>query len=118
MNSRWILTNIERPNLYFLKPQKILIKSQLNLRFVYIAIKLLVIKNLYHFQTFCSYCLGAHDRYLLPANTSLGVLNYKGRYFAFSSKEAADVFASDPEKYTNYKFPGKQCDVFLGTFLW
>lgn len=51
------------------------------------------------FKTFCSYCLGAHDRYLLPANTSLGVLHYKGRYFAFSSKEAADVFASDPEKY-------------------
>jgi len=47
---------------------------------------------------FCSYCLGAHDRYLLPANSSLGVLHYKGRYFAFSSREAADAFAADPEK--------------------
>ena len=60
--------------------------------------------SVYHaaFQAFCSYCLGAHDRYLLPANTSLGVLHYKGRYFAFSSKEAADVFAGDPEKCVNY----------------
>jgi len=55
------------------------------------------------FQSFCSYCLGAHDRYLLPANTSLGVLHHKGQYFAFSSKEAADVFANDPEKYLNHK---------------
>ncbi|XP_065882314.1 cilia- and flagella-associated protein 206-like isoform X2 [Dysidea avara] len=51
------------------------------------------------FKTFCCYCLGAHDRYLLPANTSLGVLHYKGRYFTFSSREAADAFAADPEKY-------------------
>lgn len=39
-----------------------------------------------------------HDRLLLPANPDIGVLRHNGRYFAFSSKEAADSFATNPDQ--------------------
>ena len=41
--------------------------------------------------------LTVHDRFLLPANPSIGVLHHRGKYYGFSSKEAADEFAGNPE---------------------
>lgn len=49
-------------------------------------------------QGFCGYAFTVHDRFLLPANPDIGVLHHKGKYFAFSSKEAADNFAVDPDE--------------------
>ena len=41
--------------------------------------------------------LTVHDRFLLPANPSIGVLHHRGKYYGFSNKEAADDFAGNPE---------------------
>ena len=41
--------------------------------------------------------LTVHDRFLLPANLSIGVLHHRGKYYGFSSKGAADKFAGNPE---------------------
>lgn len=49
-------------------------------------------------QGYCGYAFTIHDRFLLPANPDIGVLHHKGKYFAFSSKEAADNFAADPDE--------------------
>ena len=49
------------------------------------------------FRGFCGYMLTAGDRLLVPAIHGVGVLHYKGRYFGFSSKEAGEAFASNPE---------------------
>ena len=49
------------------------------------------------FRGFCGYMLTAGDRILVPAVPNVGVLHYKGRYFGFSSKEAGDAFASNPD---------------------
>ena len=49
-------------------------------------------------QGYCGYAFTVHDRFLLPANPDIGVLHHKGKYFAFSSKEAADNFAADPDE--------------------
>lgn len=51
----------------------------------------------YLLQGFCGYTLTVNDRFLLQANPTIGVLYYRGKYFAFSSREAADNFASNPE---------------------
>ncbi|KAL5510723.1 hypothetical protein EMCRGX_G006320 [Ephydatia muelleri] len=48
---------------------------------------------------YCIYSLSAYDGLLLPANSSIGVLHYKGRYYAFSNKAAADGFAENPESH-------------------
>ena len=48
-------------------------------------------------QGYCGYVLTVHDRFLLPANPSIGVLHHRGKYYGFSSKEAADDFAGNPE---------------------
>ena len=49
-------------------------------------------------QGYCGYAFTVHDRLLLPANPNIGVLHHKGKYFAFSSKKAADNFATDPDE--------------------
>lgn len=49
------------------------------------------------FRGFCGYLLTAGDRILVPAVPGIGVLYHKGRYFGFSSKDAADAFASNPD---------------------
>ena len=51
-----------------------------------------------HFQGYCGYAFTVHDRFLLPANPDIGVLHHKGKYFAFSSKEAAGTFATNPDQ--------------------
>ena len=50
------------------------------------------------FQGFCGYELTVNDTLLLPGVPDIGVLEHKGRFYAFSSKEAADNFASSPDK--------------------
>ena len=50
------------------------------------------------FRGYCGYHLTVHDRLLIPSVPALGVLNHKGRYYGFYSKEAADAFASNPDK--------------------
>ena len=49
-------------------------------------------------QGYCAYSLAAYDGLLLQANPSIGVLHYKGRYYGFSNKAAADAFAENPER--------------------
>lgn len=39
-----------------------------------------------------------YDRFLLPANPNVGVLHHKGKYYAFSGKEAAMKFAENPDE--------------------
>lgn len=51
------------------------------------------------FKGYCGYTLAVHDRFLLPGHPQLGLLHYRGKYFAFSSQEAALAFASNPEKF-------------------
>jgi len=38
-----------------------------------------------------------HDCLLVPANPNIGVLHHRAKYYAFSSKEAADGFAGNPD---------------------
>jgi len=35
----------------------------------------------------------------MPSNPEIGVLHYKDHYYAFSSKEAAEEFAVEPDMY-------------------
>ena len=58
---------------------------------------LLLILHSMYLQGYCGYMLAVHDRFLLPANPQLGLLHHRGKYYAFSSKEAADGFVSNPE---------------------
>nr|XP_060608988.1 cilia- and flagella-associated protein 206 [Anolis sagrei ordinatus] len=51
------------------------------------------------FHGFCAYTFAVKDGLLLPGNPSIGVLKYKEKLYAFSSKEAAYKFAENPEKY-------------------
>ncbi|XP_062502571.1 cilia- and flagella-associated protein 206-like [Corticium candelabrum] len=48
---------------------------------------------------FCSYSLAAHDRLLLPSSKEFGVLHYKGKFYCFSSPQAAEMFAANPDRY-------------------
>lgn len=51
------------------------------------------------FKGYCGYTLVVHDRFLLPANPQLGVLHHRGKYYAFSNKEAAYGFIGNPEGF-------------------
>ena len=42
--------------------------------------------------------VGVHNGVIVPGNPSIGVLQYRGKYYAFSNREAADAFANEPEK--------------------
>ncbi|XP_065828631.1 cilia- and flagella-associated protein 206-like [Oscarella lobularis] len=53
----------------------------------------------FEYKGFCSFSVAAYDRLLLPSNPNIGVLRYKEKYYCFSSKEAAEKFASNPELY-------------------
>jgi len=48
-------------------------------------------------QGYCGFMFTVHDRLLVPANPNIGVLHHRGKYYAFSSKEAADGFAGNPD---------------------
>ncbi|XP_061479269.1 cilia- and flagella-associated protein 206 [Rhineura floridana] len=54
---------------------------------------------LIQYHGFCAYSFAMKDGLLLPANPSIGVLKFKEKYYAFSSKEAAYTFSQNPEKY-------------------
>ena len=49
-------------------------------------------------QGYCGYMLAVHDRFLLPANPNLGLVHHRGKYYAFSTTDAALAFARNPEK--------------------
>jgi hypothetical protein len=51
------------------------------------------------FKGYCGYTLSVHDRFLLPANPRLGLLHHRGKYYAFSTPEAAFAFSKTPEKF-------------------
>ncbi len=48
-------------------------------------------------QGYCGFNFAVHDRFLLPGDPSIGVLQHRGMYYTFNSKEAADAFASSPD---------------------
>uniref|UniRef100_A0A8D0DW11 Cilia- and flagella-associated protein 206 n=1 Tax=Salvator merianae TaxID=96440 RepID=A0A8D0DW11_SALMN len=54
---------------------------------------------LIQYHGFCAYSFAVKDGLLLPGNPSIGILKYREKYYAFSSKEAAYTFAENPEKY-------------------
>ena len=49
-------------------------------------------------RAYCGYAFTVYDRFLLPANPNIGILHHKGKYYAFSSKEAATIFAENPDE--------------------
>lgn len=57
-----------------------------------------LIKDCFALQGYCAWTIVKHDRVLIPGNPDIGILQYKDRYFAFSSKEAAEYFVKDPDK--------------------
>eukprot|EP00731_Ephydatia_muelleri_P037741 Em0550g4a len=62
---------------------------------------------------YCAYSLAAYDGLLLQANPSIGVLHYKGRYYGFSNKAAADAFAENPESYLSMAVECSKCSPEL-----
>uniref|UniRef100_A0A3B3X427 Cilia- and flagella-associated protein 206 n=1 Tax=Poecilia mexicana TaxID=48701 RepID=A0A3B3X427_9TELE len=51
------------------------------------------------YNGFCGYMFVKRDGLLLPGNPSIGVLEHKERFYAFSSREAALAFASSPDDF-------------------
>ncbi|XP_010160107.1 PREDICTED: UPF0704 protein C6orf165 homolog, partial [Eurypyga helias] len=53
---------------------------------------------LIQYHSFCAYAIGVKGL-TLPGNPAIGILKHKQRCYVFSSKEAAYIFAQDPDKY-------------------
>ncbi|NXX93073.1 CF206 protein, partial [Centropus bengalensis] len=53
---------------------------------------------LIEYRGFCAHTIGVKG-FPLPGNPAIGILKHKERYYAFSSKEAACLFAQDPDKF-------------------
>ncbi|XP_063237820.1 cilia- and flagella-associated protein 206 isoform X2 [Bacillus rossius redtenbacheri] len=51
------------------------------------------------YQGFCPWVLAKGRGALVPANQNIGVVSWQGKYYAFSSPEAAYEFDKDPEYY-------------------
>lgn len=51
------------------------------------------------FQGFCSHHLTANNGLLIPSVRNIGILQHKGRFYGFSSREAADSFIKSPDRY-------------------
>uniref|UniRef100_A0A3B5KV81 Cilia- and flagella-associated protein 206 n=1 Tax=Xiphophorus couchianus TaxID=32473 RepID=A0A3B5KV81_9TELE len=51
------------------------------------------------YNGFCGYMFVNRDGLLLPGNPSIGILEHKERFYAFSSREAALAFASSPDDF-------------------
>ncbi|XP_068135495.1 cilia- and flagella-associated protein 206 isoform X2 [Hyperolius riggenbachi] len=51
------------------------------------------------YHGFCGFTIAAKDGLLLPGNPSIGILKHRERYYVFCSKEAASMFAQDPDHY-------------------
>ncbi|XP_066461253.1 cilia- and flagella-associated protein 206 [Eleutherodactylus coqui] len=62
------------------------------------------------YHGFCGFILATRDALLLPGNPGIGILKHRERYYIFSSKEAAYMFAQDPDHYiTLIGEKAKQC---------
>ncbi|NXC94237.1 CF206 protein, partial [Certhia familiaris] len=53
---------------------------------------------LIQYHGFCAHSIGVKG-ITLPGNPAIGVLKHKGKYYVFSSKQAAYIFAQDPDKF-------------------
>ncbi|NWH61841.1 CF206 protein, partial [Geococcyx californianus] len=53
---------------------------------------------LIEYHGFCAHAIGVKG-FPLPGNPAIGILKHKERYYVFSSKEAAYIFAQDPDKF-------------------
>jgi hypothetical protein len=53
----------------------------------------------FEYRGFCSYSIAVFDRLLLPSNPHIGVFLHRERYYCFSSKQAAEAFAANPDSY-------------------
>ncbi|XP_056199200.1 cilia- and flagella-associated protein 206 [Falco biarmicus] len=53
---------------------------------------------LIQYHGFCAHAIGVKGL-TLPGNPAIGILKHKERCYVFSSKEAAYIFAQDPEKF-------------------
>ncbi|NWS69385.1 CF206 protein, partial [Crotophaga sulcirostris] len=53
---------------------------------------------LIEYHGFCAHAIGVKGL-PLPGNPAIGILKYKERCYVFSSKEAAYIFAQDPDKF-------------------
>ncbi|NWH87974.1 CF206 protein, partial [Aegithalos caudatus] len=53
---------------------------------------------LIQYHGFCAHSIGVKG-ITLPGNPTIGILKHKEKYYVFSSKEAAYIFAQDPDKF-------------------
>ncbi|XP_015476251.1 cilia- and flagella-associated protein 206 isoform X3 [Parus major] len=53
---------------------------------------------LIQYHGFCAYSIGVKC-ITLPGNPAIGILKHKAKYYVFSSKETAYIFAQDPDKF-------------------
>ncbi|CAH1782884.1 unnamed protein product [Owenia fusiformis] len=51
------------------------------------------------YKGYCGFALVKFDRLLLPSNPEIGVLRHKDRYYAFSSRKAAEEFSENPDGF-------------------
>ncbi|XP_037375958.1 cilia- and flagella-associated protein 206 [Talpa occidentalis] len=56
-------------------------------------------KLLIQYRGFCAYTFATTDGLLLPGNPAIGILKYKEQYYTFNTRDAAYLFAENPEKY-------------------
>uniref|UniRef100_A0A8I3MPX5 Cilia- and flagella-associated protein 206 n=2 Tax=Canis lupus familiaris TaxID=9615 RepID=A0A8I3MPX5_CANLF len=56
-------------------------------------------KLLIQYRGFCGYTFATTDGLLLPGNPAIGILKYKEKYYTFHTKDAAYLFAENPEHY-------------------
>ncbi|XP_075718239.1 cilia- and flagella-associated protein 206 [Rhinoderma darwinii] len=62
------------------------------------------------YHGFCGFTIATRDGLLLPGNPGIGILKHRERYYVFSSKEAAYMFAQDPDHHvTLIGEKAKQC---------
>jgi hypothetical protein len=51
------------------------------------------------FQGYCGYHLTANDRLLVPVVPEIGLFQYNGRFYGFSSRDSAEHFVQSPDSY-------------------
>lgn len=62
------------------------------------------------YHGFCGFTIATRDGLLLPGNPGIGILKHRERFYVFSSKDAACMFAQDPDHYiTLIGEKAKQC---------
>ena len=49
------------------------------------------------FQGFCGHHLTVNNGLLIPSVPDIGILQYKGRFYGFSSCESAESFINSPD---------------------